>query len=310
MSTRSTTLRPAPHSALRRLVARHPVAAFLVMVYAVNIVVLLPPVLTRHDIWPFGQALSDPLGHIFGSAVPAFLVIAAMHGRAGVRDLTRRCLRWRVHPQWYLFALLGVPIGVVCASAIFGLAGLYALVGQWPLLVTVVVPQLLLFIVFSNGPEEIGWMGFMQARLQERCGPLLASVIVTLPFALYHLPGLMVDEGLSLAQLPLALALLAALAILQLFGRVVMMWLYNNTNRSVLLVGMFHSSFDATTAKFGRTFIPDATAGAATYIASGVVAVAAILIVVFTRGRLSYKPLLASPSQEAPHPPDAPLTQA
>jgi len=311
MSTPTATQQPAPHSALRRLVARHPVAAFLVMVYAVTIAVVLPPVLTRHDIWPFGQALSDPLGHIFGSAVPAFLVIAAMHGRAGVRDLARRCLRWRVGPQWYLFALLSVPIGVVvCASAIFGLAPLHALVDQWPLLFTVVVPQLLLFIVFSNGPEEIGWMGFLQARLQERHGPLKASVIVTLPFALYHLPGLMVDEGLSLAQLPLALGLLGALAILQLFGRIVMMWLYNNTNRSVLLVGMFHSSFDATTAKFGLTFIPDYTTGVVTYIASGVVAVTAVLIVVFTRGRLSYKPILASPSEEAPHPPDAPLTQA
>src|SRR5438876_710530 len=183
MSTPTATQQPAPHSALRRLVARHPVAAFLVMVYAVNIAVLLPPVLTRHDIWPFGQALSDPLGHIFGSAVPAFLVIAAMHGRAGVRDLARRCLRWRVGPQWYLFALLGVPIGVVvCASAIFGLAPLHA------------------------------------------------------------------------------------------------------------LVEMFHSSFDATTAKFGLTFIPDYTTGVVTYIASGVVAVTAVLIVIFTRGRLSYTP--------------------
>ena len=54
------------------------VAAFLIMVYAVNIVVLLPPVLRRTDLWPFDQALSDPLGHIFGSAVPAFLVVAAM----------------------------------------------------------------------------------------------------------------------------------------------------------------------------------------------------------------------------------------
>src|SRR5438034_5211013 len=290
MSTRSTTLRPAPHSALRRLVARHPVAAFLVMVYAVNIVVLLPPMLTRHDIWPFGQALSDPLGHIFGSAVPAFLVIAAMHGRAGVRDLARRCLRWRVGPQWYLFALLGVPIGVVvCASAIFGLAPLHQFQDKWPLLFTVVVPQLLLFIVFSNGPEEIGWMGFLQARLQERHGPLKASVIVTLPFALYHLPGLMVDEGLGLAQLHLALVELSVIAILQLFGRVVMMWLYNNTNHSVLLVGMFHSVFDVTTQREFGTFIPG-PAGTGTFIASGVVAVAAVLIVIFTRGRLSYTP--------------------
>src|SRR5207244_4490543 len=244
MSTRSTTLRPAPHSALRRLVARHPVAAFLVMVYAVNIVVLLPPVLTRHDIWPFGQALSDPLGHIFGSAVPAFLVIAAMHGRAGVRDLAQRCLRWRVGPQWYLFALLGVPIGaVVCASAIFSLAPLHQLQDKWPLLVTVVVPEFLLLIVFYIGPEEIGWMGFLQARLQERHGPLKASLLVTIPFALYHLPGLMVQNGvgLSLAQLPLVLLLLGVLALSQLFGRVVIMWLYNNTHRSVLLVVLFHA---------------------------------------------------------------------
>jgi membrane protease YdiL (CAAX protease family) len=307
MSTPTETPQLAPFSALRRLVAHHPVAAFLVMVYAVNIAIALPAVRTYLPSLPF-HLVQSMLGHILGSAVPAFLVIAAMHGRDGVRDLTRRCLRWRVHPQWYLFALLGVPIGVVCASAIFGLAGLHALVTQWPLLVTVVVPQLLLFIVFSNGPEEIGWMGFLQARLQERYGPLKASVIVTLPFALYHLPGLMVDEGFGIAQLHLALVELGVIAILQLFGRVVMMWLYNNTNHSVLLVGMFHSTFDVTTQREFGAFIPG-PAGTGTLIASGVVAVAAVLIVVFTRGRLSYKPVLASPSEEASHPPDAPLTQ-
>jgi membrane protease YdiL (CAAX protease family) len=226
-----------------------------------------------------------------------------MHGRAGVRDLAERCLRWRVGARWYLFALLGVPIGVlVGASAIYGLTPLTALMDKWLLLVTVMVPQLLLFIVFSNDPEEIGWMGFLQVRLQERHGPLKASLIVTLPFALYHLPGLMVDEGFGLAQLPLALGELGVIAILQLFGRVVMMWLYNNTNHSVLLVGLFHSAFDVTTQREFGAFIPG-PAGTGTLIASGVVAVAAVLIVIFTRGRLSYTPnggvsqLSASPSR-------------
>jgi hypothetical protein len=36
MAVPTATQQPAPHSALRRLVARHPVAAFLVMVYTVN----------------------------------------------------------------------------------------------------------------------------------------------------------------------------------------------------------------------------------------------------------------------------------
>ncbi len=67
------------------------------------------------------------------------------------------------------------------------------------------------------------------------------------------------------------------------------MWLYNNTNRSVLLVGLFHSSFNVTTQTFGSAFIPG-PAGSGFLPASGVIVVAAVLIVVFTRGRLSYPP--------------------
>jgi membrane protease YdiL (CAAX protease family) len=268
-------------------VAQHPVAAFLVMVYAVNCAVALVPLLTRRDILPFNLAPYDSLGHIFGVALPAFIVVAAMHGRAGVRDLARRSLRWRVGVRWYLIALLGVPVAtVLCASVIFGLAPLNALVEKWRLLLTVVLPQLVLLILFFNFAEEVGWTGFLQARLQERHGPLKASVIVTLPFALYHLPAWMVEFKLGLAQLHLALLLTGVLGISQLFGRVIIMWLYNSTGYSVLLVGMFHSSFNVTTSTFGL-FIPREMSF---LLAAGVVAVGAVLIAVFTRGRLSYRP--------------------
>ena len=289
MTVPAATPQPAPHSALRRLVARHPVAAFLVMVYTVNTAVALVPLLTRRDILPFGLAPYDSLGHIFGVALPAFLVLAATHGRAGVRDLARRSLRWRVGFRWYLLALFGVPVAtVLCASVIFGLAPLNALVEKWKLLFTVVLPQLLLLIVFYNVAEEIGWTGFLQARLQDGHGPLMASVIVTVPFALFHLPSWMVEFELGLAQLHLALLLTCVFGISQLFGRVVIMWLYNNTNCSVLLVGLFHSSFNVTTSAFGP-FIP-MPAGSTFLIAAPVVAVAAVLIVVFTKGHLSYRP--------------------
>ena len=194
MTAPTATRQPAPHSGLRRLVARRPVAAFLVMVYTVNTAVAVVPVLTRRDLLPFGLAPYDSLGHIFGVALPAFIVVAAMHGRAGVRDLAQRCLRWRVGVRWYLIALFGVPVAtVLCASALFGLAPLNALVEKWELLLTVVVPKLVLLILFFNLAEEVGWTGFLQARLQERHGPLKASIIVTLPFALFHLPGWMVE---------------------------------------------------------------------------------------------------------------------
>jgi membrane protease YdiL (CAAX protease family) len=289
MTTPAATPQPAPHSVLRRLVVRHPVATFLVMVYAINTAVALSPLLTRRDILPFGLAPYDSLGHIFGVALPAFIVVAATSGKTGVRDLASRSLRWRVGVRWYLVALFGMPVAVVlCASAIFGLAPLNALVEKWQLLLTVVLPQLVLLILFFNLAEEVGWTGFLQARLQERHGPLKASVIVTLPFALFHLPGWMVEFGLGFSQLHLALLLTGIFGISQLFGRVVIMWLYNNTEFSVLLVGMFHSSFNVTTSAFGP-FIP-VPAGSTFLIAAPVVALAAVLIAVFTRGRLSYEP--------------------
>ena len=293
MAVPAATPQPAPRSALRRLVARHPVAAFLAMVYAVNCALALVPVLTGRDILPYGLAPYDSLGPIFGVALPAFLVVAAVRGRAGVLDLALWSLRWRVGARWYLFAFFSVPVGVVlCGSAIFGWALPNVLVEEWPLLFTAVLPQLVLLILFCIVAEEIGFMGFLQARWQDRYGPLKASVIVTVPFALYHLPGLMVENGFGLPQLHIALGFLGILAVLQMFGRVVMMWLYNATGSSVLLVGLFHSSFDATTSAFGRTFVVPGPAGTAFLsgfvIPSAVVAVIAVLVVVFTRGRLSY----------------------
>src|SRR5215207_1912463 len=307
MSAPPATRQPAPRSALRRLVARHPVAAFLIMVYTVNAAVALVPVLTRRDILPFGLAPYDSLGHIFGVALPTFIVVAAISGKTGVRDLASRSLRWRVGVRWYLVALFGVPVAVVlCASAIFGLAPLNALVEKWQLLLTVVLPQLVLLILFFNLAEEVGWTGFLQARLQERHGPPKASVIVTVPFALFHLPSWMVEFGLGLAQLHLALALTAIFGISQMFGRVIIMWLYNNTGYSVLLVGMFHSSFNVTASAFGP-FIPREMSF---LIAAGVVAVAAMLIAIFTRGRLSYKPERASRPADAAPQGDTPLSHA
>ena len=298
MSTPTATQQPAPHSALRRLVARHPMATFLAMVYIVSFAFTLPLVRTQLDILPPDLPLWSSLGTLFGVALPAFMVIAAVEGRAGVRDLARRSLRWRVGARWYLFALLGLPTGVVvCASVIFGLAPLNALVDKWPLLLTVVAPELLVRIVLFNLAEEIGWTGFLQARLQDRYGPLKACVIVEVPFALWHLPDVMIETGSGLAQLPLALGWLGVLAISQLFGRLVIMWLYNNTNRSVLLVGLFHSSFNTTTGAFGRAFIPGWSDGSVLLIASGVVAVAAVLMVVLTRGRLCYKPTTKFPTE-------------
>jgi uncharacterized protein len=271
---------------MRGVLARHPIGAFVVIVVAVNVAVTLSPALTRRGLLPFGQAPYDWLAHIVGSAVAAFVVTSAADGRAGVRDLASRCLRWRVGLLWYAFALLGVPLAAyVCGILLYGTEPLEGAAEKWPLLSTAVLPHLLLVILFSNVAEEVGWTGFLFARLQERRAPLTASAIVTVPFAISHLPGWFVEFGL----IPDSLYVGAILLIPHLFSRIVAAWLYNSTGGSVLLVGLFHCSFNVTTAEFGRQFV-SASGDVLFFITSGIVIAAGTVITVLTRGRLSTRP--------------------
>ena len=85
-------------------------AAFLVMLYAIAWSVSLPVVLQARGLLALPVDLSEgfafdavtSLASILGVALPAFLVTAATRsGKAGVRDLLSRCLRWRVGIVWY-----------------------------------------------------------------------------------------------------------------------------------------------------------------------------------------------------------------
>jgi len=288
VSTPTTIQQTAPPSALRRLVARHPVAAFLIMAYTVSVAMALVRLQTNGAIQsPSYQYRLGFLESLFSVALPAFLVVAAVQGKDGVRDLARRSLGWRVNARWYLIALLGIPVAsMFLASVIYGAAPLNALADKRQLLFTLILPDLLIRFVFLNTLEEIGWLGFLQARLQDAYGPWKACLLVEIPFALWHLPGLLGDTG---GQISLALIYGGVLAIFQLCGRFVIMWLYNNTNRSVLLAGLFHANFNTTINMYTRGFIP-VPAESWFLIVSGVVAVAAVLIIILTRGRLSYKP--------------------
>lgn len=287
----TTADRAVHHSAVRRLIARHPVATFLLLMMAMSTAVAAVPALTRPGTLPSGLALYDSLGPILASALPAFVVAAAVDGRQGVRELAGRCLRWRVPLRWYGLALLSVPGAVLLiAVVIHGPRMLGVVADRWFLIVTVTLPHLLFLIVFCIVAEEAGFLGFLQARWQERFGPVAASALVALPFAVYHLPGTMVVNGFGLDEIHIALAYVGVVGVIQLCGRFMFMWLYNVTGASVLLAGIWHSSFDVTTTAFGHTLaFPGAEASAAVigfWVPSAVVIAFALVLLTRTRGRL------------------------
>src|SRR3712207_5639559 len=144
MAARTATEPQAPTAGIRALIRRRPVAAYVLMTTSGAWLGLLPVLFLN-------ATLSIPYRMIFSTlvlALPAFLVTAIADGRAGVRDLLTRALRWRVGLRWYALAVLGIPAAMVLlATAFLGAAPLAALGDKWSLLFTMFVPDVLLGLV-------------------------------------------------------------------------------------------------------------------------------------------------------------------
>ena len=182
MSTATQNQQAPNSSSLGRLVARHPVVAFLILVYAFGW-----PSMIAANYFSLPALLASSLAMVFGLALPAFLVTAATSGKAGMRDLLGRCLRWRVGIGWYVLALLGLLVATLMGAIPFlGVVPLGALAQKWPLFFTMFLPSIFIPLVITHLFEETGWTGFMQDTIQERRGPLLASILVAPAFALFY----------------------------------------------------------------------------------------------------------------------------
>lgn len=270
---------------MTRWIGRHPVAAFLIMVYAITTATSLSPVLTRRDLLPYGQAPYDLLAHVVGTATAAFIVTAAYGGGAGVRDLVRRCLQWRVGVGWYLLALLGPTLLTLVLAAVLDGSVLNALSDNWPQLLTVVLPSLAFAFLLSNFSEEIGWTGFLFNHVQDRHRPMQAAALVAVPFALAHLPGFIVEGG-SVVD---GLVILGVLFIPQVASRILAAWFYNKTFHSVIIVGLFHSSYNVTTqSAFSDAFLPVGD-DVQFLLLLAVPIVSAVIVAALTRGRLGQR---------------------
>ena len=97
-------------------------------------------------------------------------------------------------------------------------------------------------------------------------------------------------RAFALAFVPALVFLLVEIVVL-FFARVVIVWLYNRTGQSVLLVAVFHASFDATISKLSPHIIPESNT-VRFIVLSGIVVLWAVGVIVATRGRLGQSPRL------------------
>lgn len=158
-------------------------------------------------------------------------------GRPGVRSLLSQAGRWRIHPKWYLIALLG-PALIMLAGFLLWRALGEARPPAPPVSTWLSLPLLILALFVPALFEEIGWRGFALPRLQPRFGALAASLIIGVVWAIWHAPVWFIpDAGFSTLPFPVFMVFTMALSIL-------LTWLYNNTG-SVLLTALAHAALNA-----------------------------------------------------------------
>ena len=168
-------------STVKAFIKRHPVPIYYALTFALSwggFLLVGGPGLLAGTKWE-----TDPrfqfavLAMLAGPPVAGILLTVLVSGKAGLRELLSRVLRWRVGARWYAVALVIAPL--LQAAVLLALSLLSP--EFLPAIVTTddKVSLLLLGIAVGLGGgfvEELGWTGFAIPRLWRRYGVLTTGL--------------------------------------------------------------------------------------------------------------------------------------
>jgi membrane protease YdiL (CAAX protease family) len=247
-------------SPLLAVVRRHPLTTFFVLAYALSWWAWI-----LYALGPFPTPIAS-----FGPFLAAILVLALTEGKAGVLGLFRRMIRWRVAPGWYAVALLLPAVLAATAAVLNVLLGAERPAATefnaWAGLISTFA-ILLLIPGFGGAWEEPGWRGYAVPRLQHGRSALVASLILGILIAGWHLP-LMLAGQIHYSDIVLILAAV-----------MVFNWVFNNANGSVLIIMLMHAANNAVSGSFFSPMFSGADSVRQSWLVALVWVVAAVLVI-------------------------------
>ncbi|RDH99381.1 membrane protease YdiL (CAAX protease family) [Curtobacterium sp. AG1037] len=280
------------HAPRTNLAARHPIATFAVLALGLSWLAWIPYILSPHGLGVWDVHFPELLGTaqftgilpgaLLGPLGSAFLVTALADGRPGLLRWVGRLWCWRVPWRWYALALVGVPLLVVLTGLPFSGGQVQA---PTALALVALVPGLVVQLFTTGLSEEPGWRDFALPRLQERFGPLGAVAVLGPLWALWHMPLYLSDWGGwpdAHWSEPLVFALFT------ITFNVVMTWVFNRTGESLPVALLLHVGVNNTISTLWADMYPGMTAGTMMHGLAIVSTVAAVVLLVATRGRLGY----------------------
>ncbi len=273
------------------IIKRHPVLSYYILTFLLSYGTLLI-LLIRNGLPVDRQEMNGAVAlaipfMLLGPSISGLLMTGLVDGRAGFQDLWQRLRRWRVGAGWYALALvvpvglnLAVPLGLSLFSPEY-VPGIFTTADKTSRLVMNLTSGLLVGIC-----EEIGWMGFVAPKLRQRYSGLQTGLIIGVLWGLWHVLPMAIMPSVAYGA-PVAPGIYAALrSVYFLVGglvacRVLMLWIYDNT-QSLFVMVVMHAALTGT----NMLFAPN-TAGLSNFVVdlAGIISWWAVVTVVVAVGR-------------------------
>lgn len=175
---------------------------------------------------------------------PMLVAIALTYrtdGMAGVKALLRRVFDFtRIqHKRWLWVIFLMMPILSIIQFFIVSTISEDVTDVQLPILVG--IPMFLLFFIAACG-EELGWQGYAYERLAQNRSALTTGLILGVIWALWHvIPYFQTGSSLTWVVWQCAVTV---------WLRVLMVWVYENTGKSLFSAIVFHTMINVSAFLF------------------------------------------------------------
>jgi membrane protease YdiL (CAAX protease family) len=271
-----------------RWLREHPIAGYFLFAFGLQWIWWIPLLVVMHQ-----EVLG--LWQILSPTAAGLLMALATGGRAGLVDVLRRSIRWRVGIGLYSDVLLTIP-----ALYLLGLAAAPGAMAGFQIpsadFLSMYAASFAFGLFGAGVGEEPGWRGFALPRLQRLLGALPGTLVLGSLWGLWHLPlWLFVPRhsGARAGFLGMLVPFLGWFAFIVAFA-VIITWVFNHARQSVLLAMLFHasinSSYDTLPIGFFPTlFPPDVAAHSAMpLLTEAGVVLFALMIVLCTRRMLGY----------------------
>ncbi len=226
---------------LSKSINKHPLVAYFALAFLITWILILPLALSAQSLirsrisehWHFLGA--------FGPIGAALIVTAISDGKIGISKFFESMTCRKVNPIWFLISVFSPFVLFLLSMFILRIFS-----NSWPDFGKLVSGKyttlawiggsLLSAIAYGIG-EEAGWRGFALPRLQRRHSALWATFILSIFWAIWHIPMFFYRFEFGIGQV-------VGFFIGLFAGAIWLTFLYNSTGGNTLMVAFWHTGWN------------------------------------------------------------------